>query len=60
MADFAKPDWWRLEARLAANRRRHRRERSVLPRRRAADLYYLYVVAGPKRVWKFNNDPAHE
>ncbi len=24
------------------------------------DLYYLNVMAGPKRVWKFWNDPAHE
>ena len=24
------------------------------------DLYYLNVMAGPKRVWKFKNDPAHE
>ncbi len=24
------------------------------------DLYYLNVMAGPKRVWKFYNDPAHE
>lgn len=24
------------------------------------DLYYLNVMAGPKRVWKFRNDPAHE
>ncbi|MBA5779172.1 5-deoxy-glucuronate isomerase [Stappia sp. F7233] len=24
------------------------------------DLYYLNVMAGPKRVWKFHNDPAHE
>ena len=23
-------------------------------------LYYLNVMAGPKRVWKFHNDPAHE
>jgi 5-deoxy-glucuronate isomerase len=23
------------------------------------DLYYLNVMAGPKRVWKFHNDPAH-
>ncbi|RKL67054.1 5-deoxy-glucuronate isomerase [Salipaludibacillus neizhouensis] len=22
--------------------------------------YYLNVMAGPKRVWKFNNDPDHE
>ena len=22
--------------------------------------YYLNVMAGPKRVWKFQNDPAHE
>jgi len=22
--------------------------------------YYLNVMAGPKRVWKFHNDPAHE
>ncbi|MGB2123803.1 MAG: 5-deoxy-glucuronate isomerase, partial [Candidatus Puniceispirillaceae bacterium] len=21
---------------------------------------YLNVMAGPKRVWKFKNDPAHE
>nr|WP_298249471.1 5-deoxy-glucuronate isomerase [uncultured Halomonas sp.] len=24
------------------------------------DLYYLNVMAGPKRKWKFQNDPAHE
>lgn len=24
------------------------------------DLYYLNVMAGPKRVWKFKNDPDHE
>ncbi|SFI79992.1 5-deoxy-glucuronate isomerase [Bosea sp. OK403] len=24
------------------------------------ELYYLNVMAGPKRVWKFANDPAHE
>lgn len=24
------------------------------------DLYYLNVMAGPKRAWKFKNDPAHE
>lgn len=24
------------------------------------DLYYLNVMAGPKRVWRFKNDPAHE
>ncbi|WP_413988385.1 5-deoxy-glucuronate isomerase [Labrys okinawensis] len=24
------------------------------------DLYYLNVMAGPKRVWKFHNDPDHE
>ncbi|MGL4812659.1 MAG: 5-deoxy-glucuronate isomerase, partial [Beijerinckiaceae bacterium] len=24
------------------------------------DLYYLNVMAGPQRVWKFHNDPAHE
>jgi 5-deoxy-glucuronate isomerase len=24
------------------------------------DLYYLNVMAGPHRVWKFHNDPAHE
>ncbi|WP_016915276.1 5-deoxy-glucuronate isomerase [Vreelandella stevensii] len=23
-------------------------------------LYYLNVMAGPKRVWKFHNDPDHE
>lgn len=23
------------------------------------DLYYLNVMAGPKRIWKFHNDPAH-
>ncbi len=23
------------------------------------DLYYLNVMAGPKRLWKFHNDPAH-
>ena len=22
-------------------------------------LYYLNVMAGPKRVWRFHNDPAH-
>ncbi|TWI54938.1 5-deoxy-glucuronate isomerase [Pseudomonas duriflava] len=22
--------------------------------------YYLNVMAGPKRIWKFHNDPAHE
>jgi 5-deoxy-glucuronate isomerase len=24
------------------------------------DGYYLNVMAGPKRVWHFKNDPAHE
>ena len=24
------------------------------------DLFYLNVMAGPKRIWKFHNDPAHE
>ncbi|MDG0872399.1 5-deoxy-glucuronate isomerase [Paenibacillus thiaminolyticus] len=24
------------------------------------DSYYLNVMAGPKRTWKFHNDPAHE
>lgn len=24
------------------------------------DLYYLNVMAGPVRTWKFHNDPAHE
>ncbi|MDN3522697.1 5-deoxy-glucuronate isomerase [Halomonas ramblicola] len=24
------------------------------------ELYYLNVMAGPKRVWKFTNDPDHE
>ncbi len=24
------------------------------------DLYYLNVMAGPKRVWKFHNAPEHE
>ena len=24
------------------------------------DLYYLNVMAGPKREWRFRNDPAHE
>ena len=24
------------------------------------DLYYLNVMAGPKRLWKFYNDPEHE
>jgi 5-deoxy-glucuronate isomerase len=24
------------------------------------DLYYLNAMAGPKRTWKFHNDPAHE
>ena len=24
------------------------------------DLYYLNVMAGPKRHWVFRNDPAHE
>ncbi|MEC9383222.1 MAG: 5-deoxy-glucuronate isomerase, partial [SAR324 cluster bacterium] len=24
------------------------------------DLYYLNVMAGPKRVWRFHNDPRHE
>ena len=24
------------------------------------DLYYLNVMAGPQRLWRFRNDPAHE
>ncbi len=24
------------------------------------DSYYLNVMAGPKRIWKFHNEPAHE
>ena len=24
------------------------------------DLYYLNVMAGPKRIWKFYNEPAHD
>jgi 5-deoxy-glucuronate isomerase len=24
------------------------------------DLYYLNVMAGPRRIWKFYNDPAHD
>lgn len=24
------------------------------------DLYYLNVMAGPTRIWKFHNDPAHD
>ena len=24
------------------------------------ESYYLNVMAGPKRIWKFKNDPAHE
>jgi 5-deoxy-glucuronate isomerase len=24
------------------------------------DLYYLNVMAGPKRLWRFHNDPRHE
>ena len=24
------------------------------------DLYYLNVMAGPKRTWKFHNAPEHE
>ncbi len=24
------------------------------------DLYYLNVMAGPRRQWRFHNDPAHE
>jgi 5-deoxy-glucuronate isomerase len=24
------------------------------------DLYYLNTMAGPKRTWRFHNDPAHE
>ena len=24
------------------------------------DLYYLNIMAGPKRTWIFNNDPAHD
>ena len=23
------------------------------------DLYYLNVMAGPKRIWRFHNEPAH-
>ena len=23
-------------------------------------LYYLNVMAGPRRIWRFRNDPAHE
>ena len=23
------------------------------------DLYYLNVMAGPKRTWRFNTEPAH-
>ena len=23
------------------------------------DLYYLNTMAGPKRLWRFHNDPAH-
>jgi 5-deoxy-glucuronate isomerase len=26
----------------------------------AYNLYYLNVMAGPKRVWRFHNDPEHE
>lgn len=24
------------------------------------ELYYLNVMAGPRRIWRFHNDPAHE
>ena len=24
------------------------------------DLYYLNVMAGPRRAWVIHNDPAHE
>ena len=24
------------------------------------ESYYLNVMAGPRRVWKFHNDPQHE
>ena len=24
------------------------------------DLYYLNVMAGPRRNWVFSNDPAHD
>ena len=24
------------------------------------DAYYLNIMAGPKRIWKFHNEPAHE
>ncbi len=24
------------------------------------DLWYLNVMAGPRRIWRFHNDPAHE
>ena len=24
------------------------------------DIYYLNVMAGPKRTWKFHNAPEHE
>ena len=27
---------------------------------RGYDLYYLNVMAGPRRAWRFVNDPAHE
>ena len=27
---------------------------------RSFDLYYLNTMAGPKRMWRFHNDPAHE
>ena len=30
------------------------------PRAHGYELYYLNVMAGPKRVWRFHNDPAHE
>ena len=23
------------------------------------DLYYLNVMAGPRRIWRFHNDPDH-
>jgi KduI/IolB family len=28
--------------------------------RELEDLHYLNVMAGPKRVWRFHTDPAHE
>ncbi len=27
---------------------------------RGYELYYLNTMAGPKRTWRFHNDPAHE